>query len=110
MNDFATAGISVFALSYDEVDALADFREAYDITYPLLSDPDSAVIRQFGILNTLIAEDDHPWFGIPFPGSFIVNADGVITHKFFEHNLALRTGPETLLRGGHGRFDRFNPR
>ena len=98
MTKFSAAGISVFALSYDEVDALADFRDAYDITYPLLSDPNSTVIRQFGILNTLISEDDHPWFGIPFPGTFVINGDGYITHKFFEHNLALRIGPETLLR------------
>lgn len=99
---FTAAGVGVFALSYDEVDALADFRDAYGISYPLLSDPDSAVIRQFGILNTLISEDDHPWFGIPFPGSFVVNGDGLITHKFFEHNLALRAGPETLLRAASG--------
>ena len=102
MSELDAAGVAVFALSYDEVDALADFREAYGITYPLLSDPDSEVIRQFGILNTLISEDDHPWYGIPFPGSFIVNAEGLITNKFFEHNLALRAGPETLLRAALG--------
>ena len=31
--------------SYDEADALKDFRDAHDITYTLLSDPDSKVIR-----------------------------------------------------------------
>ncbi len=60
------------------------------------------MIRQFGILNTLIAEDDHPWFGIPFPGTYVLDADGVITHKFFENNLALRAGPEQLLRALRG--------
>ncbi len=64
----------------------------------MLSDPDSAVIRSFGILNTLIDPDDHPWFGIPYPGSYVVGADGAITHKFFENNLAVRPGPEQLLR------------
>ena len=57
IQDFAAAGIDVFSLSYDEPGALADFRDAYDITYTLLSDPNSNVIRQFGILNTLIGED-----------------------------------------------------
>ena len=102
MEDFAAADINVYALSYDEQDALADFRDAYGISYRLLSDPESKIIRQFGILNTLISEDDHPWFGIPFPGTYVVNSDGLITHKFFENNLALRAGPEMLLRAARG--------
>jgi hypothetical protein len=100
--DFAAAGINVFSLSYDEQGALADFRDAYDITYTLLSDPESNVIRQFGILNTLISEDNHPWFGIPFPGTYVVNSEGVISHKVFENNLSLRAGPEMLLRAARG--------
>ncbi|MCP5066156.1 MAG: redoxin domain-containing protein, partial [bacterium] len=102
MQDFDAAGVAVYALSYDEVDALEDFGEAHGITYPLLSDPDSEVIRSFGILNTLIAADDHPLYGIPYPGTYVVNADGVITHKFFDNNLAVRTGPEQLLRAIQG--------
>ena len=80
MKDFDAAGVAVYALSYDEADAQRDFREAHGIAYPLLSDPDSEVIRSFGILNTLIDPDDHPWYDIPFPGTYVVNADGVITH------------------------------
>lgn len=102
IQDFVAVGIDVFALSYDEPDALADFRDAYDITYTLLSDPSSKVIRQFGILNTLIGEDDHPWFGIPYPGTYVVNSEGLISHKFFENNLQLRAGPEMLLRAALG--------
>ena len=102
MQDLTDAGVRVYALSYDEADALRDFRQAYGTTYKFLSDSDSAVIRQFGILNTLIAEDDHPWFGIPYPGAYVLDADGVITHKFFENNLAVRVGPEQLLRAVRG--------
>lgn len=102
MQDLIDAGARVYALSYDEADALRDFRQAYGTTYKFLSDPDSVVIRQFGILNTLIAEDDHPWFGIPYPGTYVLDADGVITHKFFENNLAVRVGPEQLLRAVRG--------
>ena len=50
----------------DEPDALADFRSAHEATFTMFSDPDSEVIRDFGILNTTIAEDDHPWYGIPY--------------------------------------------
>ncbi|MBQ75141.1 MAG: hypothetical protein CMQ20_08975 [Gammaproteobacteria bacterium] len=102
MKHLTDAGVRVYALSYDEADALRDFQQAYGMTYKLLSDPDSVVIRQFGILNTLIAEDDHPWFGIPYPGTYVLDAGGVITHKFFENNLAVRVGPEQLLRAVRG--------
>ena len=102
MDEFTASGVSVFALSYDEQDALADFRDAYGITFTLLSDPDSAVIRSFGILNTLINENDHPWFGIPFPGTYVMDSAGVISHKFFENSLFLRVGPEPLLQAATG--------
>ena len=102
MSHFEAAGIAVYALSYDEPDALRDFRKAHQITYPLLSDPDSKVISDFGILNTLIDPDDHPWYGIPYPGTYVTHAIGVITHKFFDNNLAVRVGPEQLLRAANG--------
>ncbi len=92
----------MYALSYDEADALKDFRDAHGITYTLLSDPDSEVIRSFGILNTLIDPTDHPWYGIPYPGAYVVNRGGTITHKFFDNNLAVRAGPEQLLRAAQG--------
>lgn len=102
MQAFDAAGIHVYALSYDEQEPLADFAEAYNITYSLLSDPKSDVIRQFGILNTIIPEDDHPWFGIPYPGTYLIDSSGNITQKFFENNLAVRVGPEQLLRAFAG--------
>jgi len=102
MKDFDAAGIAVYALSYDEADALRDFRDAHGITYTLLSDPDSDVIRSFGILNTLIDPTDHPWYGIPYPGNYVVNPEGTITHKFFDNNLGVRAGPEQLLRAALG--------
>lgn len=102
MQNFDEQNIAVYALSYDEADALRDFRNAHGLAYTLLSDPESEVIRSFGILNTLIHEEDHPWYGIPYPGTYVVNAEGLITHKFFDNNLAVRAGPEQLLRAALG--------
>ena len=102
MKYFAAADIAVYALSYDEAAALRDFRDAPGITYTLLSDPDSDVIRSFGILNTLIDTTAHPWHGIPYPGTYVVNPEGTIPPKFFDNNLAVRAGPEQLLRAAQG--------
>ncbi len=98
---FEAAGIKLFAVSYDPVDALANFAEEHSIEYPLLSDEGSEVIRQFGILNTLIGPDE-PVHGIPFPGSYLVAEDGTVAEKFFHRQYQIReTGP-TVLHSGFG--------
>ena len=102
MAAFDEAGVKLYVLSYDEQDALADFAESGGVTYTMLSDPDSEIITRFGILNTTIPEDDHPWYGIPFPGAYAIGADGTILAKVFEHNFAVRPGPEQLLAAAPG--------
>jgi hypothetical protein len=102
MENFDAAGAKVYVLSYDDIEALADFKAAHEAKFTMLSDPSSDVIRSFGILNTLIAEDDHPWFGIPYPGVYVTDNDGIIIEKFFENNYAVRPGPEQLLAAVKG--------
>ena len=102
MPDFEAAGAKLYVLSYDEADALADFKKAHGTTFTMLSDPDSEVIRSFGILNATIADDDHPWYGIPYPGVYITDSDGIIVKKFFENNFTVRPGPEQLLAAVRG--------
>jgi hypothetical protein len=65
------------------VAVLADFAARRGITFPLLSDGGSAVIKQYGILNTTVAATNAT-YGIPFPGTFIVDAKGVVTSRHFE--------------------------
>lgn len=48
-------GRSVFGVFPDEPDALAEFREEYDIEHTLISDTDGSVSKEFGI-----PYDDHP--------------------------------------------------
>jgi hypothetical protein len=76
-------GLGLVAVSYDPVPVLADFASRRGITFPLLSDGGSTVIKQYGILNTTVAVTNQT-YGIPFPGTFIVDANGVVTSRFFE--------------------------
>ena len=71
------------------------------------SEANAKLAEQQETLNTLIAENDIPWFGIPFPGTYVIDRDGRITHKFFDSNLAVRAGPEQFLRALRG--DSFMP-
>jgi len=77
-------GLSVAGVSYDPVAALADFSKRRGITFPLLSDPGSATIKRYGILNTTVPETNQQSYGIPFPGTFMLNTQGVVTSRFFE--------------------------
>ena len=85
---------------------LRDFTDQYNITIPLLSDEDSAVIRRYGILNTLIESHEGRsmnWYGIPYPGTYIADASGVIIDKIFEQHHARRPSGSTLLHRLTGR-------
>ena len=100
---FQAAGIKLYAISYDEPDALAAFAKAHGIEYPLLSDADSALITRYGILNTLIEAGEVPFYGIPFPGTYVVDESGVVVEKFFPRHLANRESAETVLDSALGR-------
>ena len=100
MPEFEAAGVAVYGVSYDSEEALAGFSEKYGISFPLLADSGSKVIERFGILNTLIDPDEpngQRIYGVPFPGTYIVDRTGVVTEKFFNRHYATRTSPGTLL-------------
>jgi hypothetical protein len=77
------AGMGLAAISYDPVAVLADFSVRRGITFPLLSDPGSETIKRYGILNTTV-DAKNPLYGYPFPGTFVVDRQGVVTSRFFE--------------------------
>ena len=84
MGELRNAGLGVAAITYDSVAVLADFSKRRGITFPLLSDPGSATIKRYGILNTTVPETNQQTYGIPFPGTFMLNAQGAVTSRFFE--------------------------
>jgi DsbC/DsbD-like thiol-disulfide interchange protein len=80
------------------VAVLHNFAGRRGIHFPLLSDPDSKLVRELGILNETVPKDS-PFFGVPYPGSFVVNAQGVITAKYFEDDFRERyTSADILAR------------
>ena len=76
------------AISYDSVEILANFSGRRNITIPLLSDPDSKIIKAFGILNEKVPPG--PLAGIPHPGTFILEDTGRIKELYFEENFTER--------------------
>ena len=107
LEELENSGFGIAAISYNSEAVLADFAQRRGITFPLLSDDDSAIITEFGILNTVAAEGlgpnaDDPAVqadvaryvsvfgpsqlivGTPYPGTFMVNSAGEVTSRFFE--------------------------
>lgn len=73
------------------------FSDAYHISYPLLADKGSEVIRKFGILNTNVPTDVR-FYGIPFPGQYLLAPDGTVRSKDFMSDYQERpTGSSVLL-------------
>ena len=100
VSELRTAGYEPFAISNDPIARLAEFAERYGIGYSLLSDEDSAVIRRFGILNTLIRPDEGRsmrWYGIPYPGTYVTDSRGIIVDKDFHQHHARRASGRALL-------------
>ncbi len=99
LSDFEAAGVRVIAVSPEPVEVISAFTSEHGITYPVLSDADSAVIRSFGILSTLI-DPDEPLYGLPFPGSYLTDEAGRVTAKFFNRRYQEREAPEIVFHDG----------
>lgn len=98
--DFDTNGVKLFAISYDSVASLGIFSDGYDIDFPLLSDVDSKVIQDFGIRNKLIRPEETEYYGIPFPGAYLVDEAGKVIAKFFNQQHQVRESALSMLQMG----------
>ena len=126
LEELSDQGLGVAAISYDSEAVLAEFSQRRGITFPLLSDDDSRVITDYGILNTVAYEGQGPnaedpdvvadvaryvsvfgasqlIVGTPFPGTFMLDRNGRVTSRFFEEFYRERnTTANVMLKLGAG--------
>jgi hypothetical protein len=91
--------------SYDDRKALAEFAEKQTIPFPLLSDLGSRVIRQYGILNDRLGKEAGLRYGVPYPGVYVTDEQGVVVAKFFNDSYKKRDSPELYLDAALGRIE-----
>jgi len=96
----AERGLGIAAISYDSPAILKDFATRRAIPFPLLSDPDSAAIEAFGLLNEEYPPG-HAAHGVPHPGTLVIDAEGRVAEKYFEEGYRpRRTAASVLVHSG----------
>jgi hypothetical protein len=78
---FEKQGVKLATISYDTEAILKYFADRHKVDYPLLADPDSEIIRAYGVLNQ---EATGMQKGYARPGYFFIDPNGIIREKFFE--------------------------
>jgi hypothetical protein len=97
LDDYTEAGLGVVTISYDSVEILKSFSDRQGgFRYTMLADPSSEIIASFDLRNPNF-EPGTRNYGMAFPGSYIVDADGIVQEKFFEQDHRIRTTHETVL-------------
>jgi hypothetical protein len=91
---FQKAQLGLAAASYDTSAILQDFSARHNIAFPLLADPDSEIIRAYGVLNGQATGFSK---GMAVPGYFYIGTDGLIREKYFESDYTDRYTANNLL-------------
>jgi hypothetical protein len=94
--DITRQGLGLVAISYDAPETHKQFADSRGITFPLISDTGSAIIKRYGLLNDTVDPKSRS-FGIPHPGTFIVDRKGVVQSRFFEDAYQERYTAATIL-------------
>lgn len=94
-------GLGLAAISYDSAAILKNFADRRKISFSLLSDPESKIIRSFGILNETV-KPGTTQYGIPRPGTYILDRDGKVVSKYFVEDIRERVSSSDILAGQFG--------
>lgn len=89
------------AISYDTIEILKRYSDKNEIAYLMLSDEGSKLIDGFGIRNKAMDGKKfgkNDLTGIPFPGTYVLDNDGVILGKLFLERYQERHGNEDLIK------------
>jgi peroxiredoxin Q/BCP len=76
----ARAGVKVVGVSEDDVDSHQDFADKYDLPFPLVADPDRAILDAYGVYG------ERSMYGNTFLGTkrttYLIDPDRVVRYVF----------------------------
>ena len=89
-------------LLHDTVEILDSFATRMGgMRFPMLADPDSEIIERYGLRNPN-PEPGSRTDGMAFPGTYIVDTNGVVQQKFFNDSHRIRETAQTILMKTYG--------
>ena len=81
--DLQSQGMGLAVITYDPVETLKRYADARGIEFPLLSDEGSETIKRYDLLNREM-DPSRRFYGVPYPGTFILDTRGRVQERFFE--------------------------
>jgi len=86
--DFDRLGIAVYALATQPLEKLVPFQEDLGKGVTLLSDESGVAVAAFGMSER---------FGLARAGSFLIDREGMVTHRWLAENYRKRPSPDEIL-------------
>lgn len=86
---FSDANVEVYGISADSVEDHRHFRSKHRLPFTLLSDPDNAIRKQFGVRGNLLGL-------LPGRVTFVIDANGTVVHQFNSQLNAVKHVQESL--------------
>lgn len=83
------------AVAVDPPDKSREIAVAYELAFPLLSDPGAETIRAYGVIHR--KGDPINKADIARPAAFILDRDGRVVWKHLPRNWRIRPRPDELL-------------
>ncbi len=90
-------GYNIAVVTYDQRREIARFNRRFNFGYPLLADPQSKIIRAFGLIDTNYGPRSYA-FGVARPLTLVIDAQGRVTHRFSESHYSYRPDPGDILK------------
>ena len=83
-------------MTNDPVAAHARFAAGRRIAYTLLADEKSAIIKAFGVIDPRYPPTSR-WHGLAIPIIFVIDAGGLVTHRFSNPDYRDRPSIDSVL-------------
>jgi len=92
--EFKAAGVVPVAICVDAPQVSLDLSQKAGYTFPILSDPDAAVIRRYHLLHAAGGPDGHD---IARPAEFLVDSGKIVRWNNFTEDIRVRARADEML-------------
>lgn len=92
--EFQAAGVRPVAISVDSPELSRHLANKAGYTFPILSDPDAAVIRSYHLLHPAAGPDEHD---IARPAEFLIDNSKIVHWTNFTEDIRVRARADEML-------------